>query len=220
MTTEIRGDGAIKFNGNNVLTFTNEGASTPSGKLSSGLVRLASTEWTTNTGFFDFNVVDTTKYLNYILYWFISHQNSTNTGNQWSVTSLVFLASGSEVAQYDNNTMWVASNATSELVNAEALYRGNQTQMWMAGNGAAYDSQGECLITIPNNANFRACIRGKSQLIGSPRQGGVSNNFREDFSSVAYNQNPTQITGIRIRGWSGTGYTSQYGSVQLYGIEK
>lgn len=220
MTTEITGDGVIKFNGTDVITLSTSGPSNASGKLSSGLVRLGSVEWTTNTGFYDFNVVDGTKYINYMLYWFISHQNSTNSGNQWNVTSLVFLTSGGEVTQYDNNTMWASSSNTTESVNSEALYRGIQSQIWMAGNGTAYDSHGECLITIPNSANFRACVRGKSQLLGTPRQGTTNVNFREDFASVAYNQNPTLITGIRIRGWSGTGFTSQYGSVQLYGIEK
>lgn len=193
----------------------------PQGSLTGGMVRLGSTEWTTDTGYYDFNVVDTDLYINYILYWYVSHQNTTNTGNQWTITALTFLVSGTEVTAYDNNVQWVFSTSTTETVNGDSgNYSGNKTQIWMAGNGATYDSHGQCLISIPNRSNLRAGARGSSQLIGSPRQGSTNVNYREDFASVAYTQDPTAITGIRIRGWSGIDYTSQYGAVQLYGIEK
>ena len=91
--------------------------------------------------------------------------------------------------------------------------------MWLAGNGSTYDSHGEALFTVPNNANFRAAMRGNSQLIGAPRQGTTAVNYLEEMSSVAYNQDPTAITGIRIRGWSGTGYTSQAGNITIFGME-
>lgn len=191
----------------------------PQGSLTGGMVRLGGVEWTTDTGYYDFNVVDVTKYINYKLYWYVSHQNTGNSGSQWTETALVFLVGGSEVTQYDNNVLWISSSNTSESINS-TTYAGSKSQIWMAGNGANYDSHGECLISVPNNSNLRASVRGISQLIGSPRQGSTNVNYREDFSSVAYNQNPTLITGVRIRGWGGTGYTSQYGSVQLYGIEK
>ena len=190
----------------------------PQGSLTGGMVRLGGVEWTTDTGYYDFNVVDVTKYINYKLYWYVSHQNSTNTGNQWNETALTFLVGDNEVTQYDNNVMWTASSNTTETINS--TYAGSKSQIWIAGNGTEYDSHGECLISVPNNSNLRAAVRGSSQLIGSPRKGSTNVNYREDFSSVAFNQDPTLITGVRIRAWPGTGYTSQYGSVQLYGIEK
>jgi hypothetical protein len=91
--------------------------------------------------------------------------------------------------------------------------------MWLAGNGTTYDSHGEALFTVPNGSSFRAAMRGNSQLIGAPRQGTTAVNYLEEMASVAYNQDPTAITGIRIRSWNGTGYTSQAGNITIFGME-
>lgn len=207
-----------RINVDQVYSRSGSNASGPGGSLTGGMVRLGSAEWTADTGYYDFNVVNTSLYVNYKLFWYISHQNTANSGNQWAETALVFLVGGSEVTQYDNNTYWISSNNTTST--NSTTYAGAKSQIWMAGNGSQYDSHGECLISIPNNSNFRAGVRGNSQLIGAPRAGTTTINYLEWFSSVAYNQDPTLITGIRIRAWTGTGNTSQYGSVQLYGIEK
>ena len=91
----------------------------------------------------------------------------------------------------------------------------------MAGNGSTYDSHGFAQITIPNLSSLRACVRGNSQLIGTPRQSiSAGENYREDFASVHLTQDATAITGVRIMSWHGSGYNSQFGSVQIYGLEK
>ncbi len=185
--------------------------------LDAGWKKLGSANWTSDTGYADFNVVDATKYRQYKVAWWISHQNSTNSGNQWFITSAVFLTSGGEVSAYDNNVTWRNSSSSSETVNS--TYAGNQTRMWLAGNGTTYDSHGEALFTVPNGSSFRAAMRGNSQLIGAPRQGTTAVNYLEEMASVAYNQDPTAITGIRIRSWNGTGYTSQAGNITIFGME-
>ena len=186
--------------------------------LDSGWKKLGSSNWTSDTGYVDFSVVDPTKYRQYKVVWWISHQNTANSGNQWTETAAVFLTSGGEVTEYDNNVTWRNSANTTESINSTS-YAGSQSAMWLAGNGSTYDSHGEALFTVPNNANFRAAMRGNSQLIGAPRQGTTAVNYLEEMASVAYNQDPTAITGIRIRGWSGTGYTSQAGNITIFGME-
>ena len=186
--------------------------------LDAGWKKLGSANWTSDTGYVDFDVVDSTKYRQYKVVWWISHQNSSNSGNQWYVTSAVFLTSGGEVSEYDNNCSWVSSGTTSKTINS-GTFAGAKSQVWMAGNGTTYDSHGEGIFTVPNGSSFRAAIRGSSQLIGAPRQGTTGVNYLEEFASVAYNQDPTAITGIRIRSWEGTGYTSQAGNVTVFGME-
>ena len=186
--------------------------------LDAGWKKLGSANWTSDTGYVDFDVVDSTKYRQYKVVWWISHRNSSNSGNQWEVTSAVFLTSGGEVTEYDNNATWRNSSNNSETVN-NIDWAGDKTQMWLAGNGTTYDSHGEALFTVPNGSSFRAAMRGNSQLIGAPRTGTTAINYLEEIASVAYNQDPTAITGIRIRGWNGTGYTSQAGNVTVFGME-
>ena len=186
--------------------------------LDSGWKKLGSSNWTSDTGYVDFSVVDPTKYRQYKVVWWISHQNTANSGTQWTETAAVFLTSGGEVTEYDNNVTWRNSANTTESINSTS-YAGSQSAMWLAGNGSTYDSHGEALFTVPNNANFRAAMRGNSQLIGAPRQGTTAVNYLEEMSSVAYNQDPTAITGIRIRSWNGTSYTSQAGNITIFGME-
>lgn len=219
MTSELRADVLKTVDGNTAPSVTPVGG--VAGTVGGGMIRLGSVEWTTDTAFHDFDVIDSTKYINYFLYWYISHQNTANSGDQWSVTALRFKNGSGDISSgYDNNCTWTPSGQTTETINSGS-YAGAQSQMWMAGNGSTYDSQGFAQITIPNSSSFRACIRGNSQLIGTPRQStAVGNNYREDFASVHLSQDPTAITGVRITSWSGSGYTSQFGSVQIYGLEK
>jgi hypothetical protein len=186
--------------------------------LDAGWKKLGSANWTSDTGYVDFSVVDPTKYRQYKVVWWISHQNTANSGTQWTETAAVFLTSGGEVTEYDNNVTWRNSSSTSESVNSTS-YAGAKSAMWLAGNGTTYDSHGEALFTVPNGSSFRAAMRGNSQLIGAPRQGTTAVNYLEEMASVAYNQDPTAITGIRIRSWNGTGYTSQAGNITIFGME-
>ena len=218
--------GAIdSVNGNNALTVAADGTmALPSagGTIGGGMVRLGSVEWTTDTGYHDFNVIDSTKYMNYFLYWYISHRNTAGSGNQWTETGLRFINGSGPIggSGYDNNCMWVNSGATTESVNS-ASYAGAKSMVWMAGNGVTYDSQGFAQITVPNSSSLRACVRGNSQLIGAPRQStSAGANYKEDFASVHMSQDPTAITGVRIMSWQSENHTSQFGSVQIYGLEK
>jgi len=186
--------------------------------LDGGWKKLGSSNWTSDTGYADFTVVDPTKYRQYKVVWWISHQNTANSGTQWTETAAVFLTSGGEVTEYDNNVTWRNSTNTTESINSTS-YAGAKSAMWLAGNGSTFDSHGEALFTVPNNANFRAAMRGNSQLIGAPRAGTTAVNYLEEMSSVAYNQDPTAITGIRIRSWNGTSYTSQAGNITIFGME-
>ena len=218
--------GAIdSVNGNNAMSVAADGTMTlPSagGTISGGMVRLGSVEWTTDTSYHDFNVIDSTKYMNYFLYWYISHGNTAASGNQWTETGLRFINSSGQIggSDYDNNCMWVNSATTTETVNSGS-YAGSKSMIWMAGNGVTYDSQGFAQITVPNSSSLRACVRGNSQLIGAPRESTSHGaNYKEDFASVHLSQDPTAITGVRIMSWQGVGYTSRFGSVQIYGLEK
>ena len=219
MTSELRADVLKTVDGNNAPSVTPNGG--VAGTVGGGMVRLGSVEWTTDTWYHDFDIIDSTKYMNYFLYWYISHQNTANSGNQWTETALRFKNSSGEISSgYDNNCMWVASSSTSENIN-HTSYAGAKNQIWMAGNGTTYDSQGFVQITIPNSSSLRAGVRGNSQLIGTPRTStGAGANYKEDFASVHLTQDPTAITGVRIMSWQGNGYNSQFGSVQIYGLEK
>lgn len=213
-------------NGTEAMTIDSSGNVTTTGNLIStgsvgGWKRIGSVEWTADTTHQSFDV-DPTLYTHYKLYWYVSHADSTQSANSWTVASLVFEDSNGEItgsSQYDNNTQWVHSGQSGESVNAS--YNGASDQMWLAGNGAGYDSHGEAIISIPNSSSLRASIRGTSQLIGDPRQDTTAGgNYRESFSSVCLGQDPTAITKVRFRSWFGTARSSKYASVQFYGLEK
>ena len=92
--------------------------------------------------------------------------------------------------------------------------------MLMAGNGATSDSTGDAVVFVPNSSSFRAGVRGTSMLIGTPRQSSsAGQNYLETFAGVALTQDPTAITGLRLRSWQGTsGRPSKHGTVHLYGL--
>jgi hypothetical protein len=85
----------------------------------------------------------------------------------------------------------------------------------MAGNGTGYSSHGMAIISIPHNGAYaRAAIRGDSQLVY--RNSTV--HYLEQFSGALSLSNPhTAITGCSV---FGSGGNSEYGSVEIFGIER
>ena len=221
--------GAIdSVNGNNALSIAADGSMTHSGNaMSTGMVKLAQAEWTTDTDGVNFDVFDSTKYINYKIYWWVCHDSTAgeSTTSSWYQTGMCFRnASGNLDSSnaYDNNTSWVSSGGTDPDTN-NSIGAGLQNRIWMCGNGESYDSQGEALISIPPHSDFRACVVGQSQLIGSPRVGGNGTNYLEEFASVmiAGSTDPTQLTGFRFCSFRATtGGYSKRGYISVYGIEK
>lgn len=223
--------GAIdSVNGNNALAIAANGALTAGTGygVSTGMVKLADAEWTTDTDGVNFDVFDTTKYINYKFYWWVCHESTAGEAStsSWYQTGMCFRnASGNldSSGAYDNNTRWINSAQTDPNWNTGAQ-SGAQSRIWMCGNGNTYDSQGEALISIPPNSNFRAVVRGNSQLIGTPRVStSPGTNYCEDFSSVmiAGSTDPTQLTGFRFCSFRATtGGYSKRGYISVYGIEK
>lgn len=192
------------------------------GTPTTGMVLLASEQWTSDTETVDMMVIDSSKYQTYKLYWWISHSDeagNTGTNNSWYQTGCTFLtAANTEVTSYDSVGSWWNSGSSSESYNNS--YFGAQSCMWMAGNGATYDSTGDAVVFVPNSSSFRAGVRGTSMLIGTPRQSSsAGQNYLETFAGVALTQDPTAITGLRLRSWQGTsGRPSKHGTVHLYGL--
>ena len=195
--------------------------------VSTGMVKLADAEWTTDTDGVNFDVFDTTKYINYKMYWWVSHDSTLGnaTTTAWYQTGLCFRNASGNIdgsGVYDNNTRWVSSGGPTPTWNSTQA--GAQSRIWLAGNGEAYDSQGEVLISIPPSSSFRACVRGISQLVGAPRNSsGAGSNYIEEFASVmvAGSTDPTQLTGFRFCSFRGTtGNYSQRGYATVYGIER
>jgi hypothetical protein len=209
MTGVIRVD-TVKNNNGDGLPSMHDG--TDSITVGTGWVRLASEEWGVSVkdeAIFD--VVDQSKYINYMIYWYISHSTA------WSVTSFRFRTSSGDytTSQYGNSTYWQqATNGGSTATN-HASYGGTQNFAWLAGNGTTYDSQGTALVSIPGYASGCASIRGSSQLLHRSAEGS---HYVERFASSVPggDLDPTTITGFKIYG---AGY-STYGSIQVYGLVK
>ena len=221
--------GAIdSVNGNNALSIAADGSMTHGGyAMSTGTVKLADAEWSTDTDGVNFDVINTSKYIHYKMYWWVCHESvaGDSTTTAWYQTGMCFRDSNGNLdgsGAYDNSTRWANSGDTTYTINSSQA--GAQNRIWLAGNGQSYDSHGEVLISVPPNSNFRACVRGISQLVGSPRTGGVATNYCEDFSSVLLagsNTDPTLLTGFRFCSFRGTtGNYSKRGYVSVYGIEK
>lgn len=192
------------------------------GAPTTGMVLLASEQWTSDTETVDMMVIDSSKYQTYKLYWWISHTDeagNTAISNSWYQTSCTFLtAADTEVTSYDGMGSWWNSGASSETYNSS--YFGAQSAIWMAGNGGGYDSTGDGIVFVPNSSSFRAGVRGTSMLIGTPRQStNAGGSYLETFAGVALAQDPTAITGLRLRSWQGSsGRASKHGTVHLYGL--
>ena len=222
--------GTIKDAGNNATALTIDSAGNVTGNAglagtaTTGQVLLASEQWTTDTLTIDMMVIDSSKYQTYKLYWWITHTNSggtSGTSDSWYSTALTFLtAANTEVTSYDNAMSWKPTTAGSTPTHNSATYAAAQGSIWMAGNGQSYDSSGEGIIFVPNNSAYRAGIRGNSMLIGTPRASASSGlSYLEHYAGVALAQDPTAITGVRIRSFYGaTGRPSNRGTVHLYGL--
>jgi hypothetical protein len=189
-----------------------------------GWKKLASYNWNTNTNYIDFDGVDLSKYINYKVYWYISHgiDQSTANNSYWYHTLLRFKTSSGliESAIYNNNTEWRESSAYTYNAANQAE---NQTCAWLAGNGSQYDSQGEVLIGIPNYQYGKVSVRGSSQLID---RSSNTSNYIESFTTALHTLGlGTSITGFRIYGGGNSlasttyNFPSQYGSVQIMGLE-
>ena len=212
-------------NSNTALTIDSAGNVTGNaglaGPATTGQVLLASEQWTTDRTLVDMMVIDSSKYQTYKLYWWISHGDAAASATAWNTTGLTFLtAANTEVTSYDNALSWKSTGAAGTPTHNDATYAGAQSCIWMAGNGQSYDSSGEGIISVPNNSAYRAGIRGNSMLIGTPRVSTSSgSNYLEDYMGVALAQDPTAITGVRLRSWqSATGRASKQGTVHLYGL--
>ena len=221
--------GAIdSVNGNNALSIAADGSMTHGGyAMSTGMVKLADAEWSTDTDGVNFDVINTSKYIHYKMYWWVCGDSVAGNSNTtaWYQTGMCFRDANGNLdgsGAYDNNTRWANSGDAAYTINSSQA--GAQNRIWLAGNGQGYDSHGEVLISVPPNSNFRACVRGISQLVGSPRTGGAATNYCEEFSSVLFagsNTDPTLLTGFRFCSYRGTtGNYSKRGYVSVYGIER
>ena len=190
------------------------------GGISSGFVKLGSQNWTTDTAAVDFDIVDRSKYINYMLYWYISHRNTASSGNQWTETAFQFRTSGGAytTSDYDNNVQWIPSSSTSGPDYNNSTYAGIKGLGWLAGNGTNYDSHGQAIISVPDHPEAKVSIRSKATLLYRPGTG--TNMYMEESSSSCRTLNPQTVTGFRIRSWQGDTHTSRYGSIQIYGLEK
>ena len=192
------------------------------GPATTGQVLLASEQWTSDRTLVDMMVIDSSKYQTYKLYWWVSHGNTAAAvSTSWEIAGLTFLtAANTEVTSYDNAMSWKGTGAAGTPQHNSATYAGAQSCIWMAGNGQSYDSSGEGIIAVPNNSAYRACVRGNSLLLGTPRISTSSGaNYLEEYFGVALTQDPTAITGVRLRSWqSATGRASKQGTVHLYGL--
>lgn len=196
------------------LEVNTNGDVTINGKMfGGGLVLLGQSTWTSNTTGAIFDVFDYTKYSNYLLTWVVSHSPS------WEHTYLRFRNSSGDISSNDYNGVasWYGSSTADgyPVYNSGGSYGGTRTFQWLAGNGTGYASQGMALISIPHNGAWaRASIRGDSQLIY--RTSTV--HYMEQFSGSLSVGNPhTGITGVHLYG---SGGNSEYGSVEIFGIER
>ena len=198
----------------NKLEVATNGDVTINGKLyGGGLVLLGQSSWTSNTTGASFDVFDYTKYSNYLLTWTVSH------APLWNHTYFRFRNSSGDITanDYHGVASWYGSSTTGShpTYNSSGNFGGQRTFQWMAGNGTLYASQGMALISIPHNGAWpRASIRGDSQLIYR----GSTVHYLEQFSGSLSLSNPhTTITGCSV---FGSGGNSEYGSVEIFGIER
>tara|TARA_R100000231_G_scaffold47840_2_gene40953 strand:- start:2784 stop:3962 length:1179 start_codon:yes stop_codon:yes gene_type:complete len=184
------------------------------GKLyGGGLVLLGQSSWTSNTTGAIFDVFDYTKYSNYILTWTVSHAPN------WNHTYFRFRNSSGDITanDYHGVAAWYGSQQTDShpTYNTNGNYGGQRDFIWMAGNGTSYASQGMAIISIPHDGSWaRAQIRGDSQLIHRTS----TTHYLEQFSgALTVNPSHTTVTGCHIYG---SGGNSQYGSFEIFGVER
>ena len=202
------------------------------GNVSTGLVRLGSTEWTTNTSYVDFDVIDTTKYTNYLILGYVDPADSTGTKSAnnlgWFVSGMRIKVSGSvkSDAYYPNGLFYSAAsgaggnNGEGLAVNQDPGAGNTETYWWLCGNGTNYFHSFQTFFTCPNY-NGGSPMHRTIATLGMPDTGDSAYHESSAGSYRANQVNATQVDGIRIFG-VGTGGSSNalYGSIQIYGYEK
>ena len=182
-----------------------------SGKVvGGGMVLLQETTFTSNTSSVTFDVFDESKYGHYVFYWICNHAPS------WNRTYLRFRNSSGDIASTDyyNNTSWKNNAHGTAPTHNSSSYAGNQSYVWLAGNGTAYSSHGYGFISLFADGTSRALIRGLSQLAN--RSG--SDHYEENWASTLHTTNPhSNLTGFKI---FGAGGNSSFGRFTVFGVER
>ena len=182
-----------------------------SGKVvGGGMVLLQETTFTSNTSSVSFDVFDESKYGHYVFYWICNH------GPGWNRTYLRFRNSSGDISSTDyyNSTSWKnAVHGTSPTHNSSS-YAGNQSYVWLAGNGVAYSSHGYGFISLFADGTSRALARGISQLSNR----SSTDHYEESWASTLQTTNPhTNLTGFSI---FGSGGNSSFGRFTVFGVER
>ena len=183
-----------------------------SGKVvGGGMVLLQETTFTSNTSAVNFDVFDESKYGHYVFYWICSH------GGSWNRTQFRFRNSSGAITatNYYNSTSWKnAVHGTSPTHNSSS-YAGNQSWIWLAGNGTAYASHGQGLISLFADGTDRAFARGFSQLCNR----SSTDHYEESWSgTLNHTTDPhTDLTGFQI---FGSGGDSTFGRFTVFGVER
>ena len=192
------------------------------GVANSAMELVGKSSWTSNTSSVTFNF-DSTKYEQYLLYWWIDHNPS------WTWTTARFRTAGADItsSDYAFGTEWHPSGGAAGT--SGATFNGGtgmaspndtggtaKSLIWLAGNGAVFDSHGWGHIVVPNSSSFYPVIRVQSTLI--ERAYGDSQTYNERGWGTNYGVTSNNITGITIR--AGGGGSSRRGMVSLVGIKK
>ena len=191
------------------------------GVANSAMELVGKSSWTSNTSSVTFNF-DSTKYEQYLLYWWIDHNPS------WTWTTARFRTAGADItsSDYAFGTEWHPTNGAAGTSGASfnlgtGLAGPNDTGgtakslIWLAGNGAVFDSHGWGHIVVPNSSSFYPVIRVQSTLIARE---GANPTYNERGWGTNYGVTSNNITGITIR--AGEGGSSRRGMVSLVGIKK
>lgn len=192
-----------------------------SGVANSAMELVGKTSWTSNTSSVTFNF-DSTKYEQYLIYWWIDHNPS------WAHTTARFRTAGADISSSDYafGTEWLGSAmaaGTSQVTfnGGTGMSSPNNTGgtgknlIWLAGNGNTFDSHGWGQITVPNSSLYYPIIRVQSTLI--ERAYGDSQTYNERGWGTNYGVTANNITGISIMS---SGGSSRRGMVSLVGIKK
>jgi hypothetical protein len=192
-----------------------------SGISNSAMELVGKTSWTTNTTSVSFNF-DSTKYEQYLLFWWIDHNPS------WLCTTARFRTAGADITSstYAFGTEWLGSAVAAS--SAGVVYNGgtglaapnasggvSKSLIWLAGNGNDHDTHGWAQIIVPSGALYVG-MRASSTLI--QRVSGDAQTYNERAWGTETSTTSNNITGITIR--AGDGGSSRRGMVSLVGIKK
>jgi hypothetical protein len=195
---------------------------TPGTTIGSQLQLIGSTSWSTNTSSVSFSY-DTTLYYNLILYWWIDHSPN------WTWTYLRFRNSSGDIttSDYSFSTEW---QPTSAVATTPPTWKGatgesdgdgglNKNKIWLAGNGAVFDSHGWAQIGTMgtyNDGSYKHYphVRTAATLTTSPRT--TAPTYTERGMGGCYIASNT-ITGLTV---FGAGGASRRGYVTLVGFKR